>query len=151
MEVLTLLKEIVQKGDCLCKLDLKDVYCQQHLTKLPGIVEGFHGKEIFTNFFVDALSLGPASRIFTKLTKIPIAFIESFNVQLIMYMDDILVMGSSLEKIMMSRDGLIFILQNLELLIYSQKSVLNPSHQIQFLGVETDSLKIIVYLPLQKK
>ena len=66
-------------------------------------------------------------------------------------MDDILVMGSSLEKIMMSRDGLIFILQNLELLIYFQKSVLTPSHQIQFLGVETDSLKIIVYLPLQKK
>ena len=50
------------KGDCshrslLCKLDLKDVYCQQHLTKLPGIVEGFHGEEIFTNFFVGVLCL----------------------------------------------------------------------------------------------
>ena len=64
---------------------------------------------------------------------------------------DILVMGSSLEEIMMSRDTLIFVLQNLGFVINFQKSILNPSHQIQFLGVEIDSLSMIVSLPIQKE
>lgn len=35
--------------------------------------------------------------------KIPIAFMRSFNVRLIIYMDDILVIERSLEEIMMPR------------------------------------------------
>ena len=44
-----------------------------------------------------------------------------------------------------------FVLQNLKFVIDFQKSVLNPSHQIQFLGVEIDSLTMIVSFPLKKK
>ena len=51
----------------------------------------------------------------------------------------------------MSRDTLTFILQDLGFLTDFQKSSLNPSHQIQFLGIETDSLNMIVSLPLQKE
>ena len=59
--------------------------------------------------------------------------------------------GDSLQNIMLSRDTLIFILQNLGFIINFQKSVLNPSHQIQFLSVEIDSLTMIVSFSLQKK
>ena len=52
---------------------------------------------------------------------------------------------------MMSRDTLTFILQGLGFLIDFQKSILNSSHQIQLLRIETDSLNMIVFLPLQKK
>ena len=90
--------------------------------------------------------LGPAPRVFTKLMQIPIALVRSLNVWLI-----ILVMGSSLEEIMMSRDTLIFVLQNLRFAINFNKSVFNPSHQIQFLDAEIDSLTMKVHLPLQKK
>ena len=83
--------------------------------------------------------------------KIPITLVRRLNVRLIIYLNDILVMGSSLEEIMMSRDTLIFVLQNLGFVINFQKSVLNPSHQIQFLGVEIDSFSMIVSLPIQKK
>ena len=73
------------------------------------------------------------------------------NVRLIIYLGDILVMGNSLEETLMSRDTLIFILQNLEFVVNFQKSVLNPSHQIQFLGVEIDSVSMVVSFALQKK
>ena len=59
--------------------------------------------------------------------------------------------GDSLQNIMLSRDTLIFILQNLGFVINFQKSVLNPSHRIQFLSVEIDSLTMIVSFSLQKK
>ena len=73
------------------------------------------------------------------------------NVRLIIYLGDILVMGNSLEETLMSRDTLIFILQNLEFVVNFQKSVLNPSHQIQFLKVEIDSFSMVVSFALQKK
>ena len=63
----------------------------------------------------------------------------------------IIYLGSPQQEIMLSRDALIFVLQNLGFIINFQKSVLNPSHQIQFLSVEIDSLTMIVSPPLQKK
>ena len=92
----------------------------------------------------ELLGLGPAPIIFIKLMKIPITLVRRLSVRLIIYLDDISVMGSSLEEIMMSRDTLIFVLQNLGFVINFQKSVLNPSHQIQFLGEEIDSLSMSV-------
>lgn len=78
---------------------------------------------------------GPAPRIFTKLVKIQIAVMRCLNVRLIIYLDDILVMGRSFEKIMMRRDTMIFMLPNLGFVMNLQKAVLIP-HSIQFPVVE---------------
>lgn len=59
-------------------------------------------------------------------------------------------MGSTIEEIRVSRI-LIFVFQNLGFVIIFQKSVFNPSHQIQFLGVEIDYLSMKVSLLLLKK
>ena len=91
------------------------------------------------------------SRIFTKLMKIPIAFMRCLNVPVTIDRHVVLVMGSSLEEIMISRNTLIFLLLNLGFVVNFQKSILNPFHQIQFLWVEIDSLKMTVSRPLQKK
>ena len=124
---------------------------QLHFSKFPGKYLRFPWQGSLYEFLCLCFGLGPAPRIFTKLIKIPITLVRRLNVRLIIYLDDILVMGSSLEEIMMSRDTLIFVLQNLGFVINFQKSVLNPSHQIQFLGVEIDSLSMIVSLPIQKE
>ena len=109
----------------------------------------FPSRGYLYEFLCLCFGLGPAPRIFTKLMKIPIAFIvKSLSVQLIIYLGDILLMRSSLEEIMKSRDTLTFVLQNLAFVINFQKSVLNLFHQIQFLGVE---ITMIVSLPLQEK
>ena len=52
---------------------------------------------------------------------------------------------------MMARDTLIFTLLHLGFVINLQKSILTPCHQIQFLGVEIDSITMTISLPLQKK
>ena len=148
---LSLLKKLLQKGDFLCKLDLKDAYFAVALHKISRKYLRFPWQGNLYQFLCLCFGLGPAPRIFTKLMKIPITLVRRLNVRLIIYLDDILVMGSSLEEIMMSRDTLIFVLQDLGFVINFQKPVLNPSHQIQFLGIEIDSLSMIVFLPIQKK
>ena len=60
-------------------------------------------------------------------------------------------MVSSTEEITLARDTLIFFLQGLGFLINIQKSVFQPCHVIQFLGIETDSVNMTLGLPQEKK
>ena len=150
MEGLFLLKELLQKGDFLCSLDLEDAYFSVAPHKISRKYLRFPWRGNLYKFLFQCFGLGPAPRIFAKLMKTPIALVRRLNVWLIIYLDNILLMDSSLEEIMMSRDTLIFVFQNLGFVNF-QKSVLNPSHQIQFLGVEIDTLTMIVSLLLQKK
>lgn len=58
--------------------------------------------------------------------------------------------SDSLQEINMARDTLIFLLQHLGFTINMKKSVVEPVHQIQFLGVEVDSLNLKLSLPPEK-
>ena len=60
-------------------------------------------------------------------------------------------MVSSTEEITLARDTLIFFLQGLGFLINIQKSVFQPCHVIQFLGIEIDSVNMTLGLPQKKK
>ena len=81
--------------------------------------------------------LGPAPRIFSKLLKVSIALLRLLNIPLVIYHDDILLMGRTLEGNLMSRDTLIFLLQHLSFVINLKKSVQKPSEQVEFLGLKT--------------
>ena len=54
-----------------------------------------------------SLFIGP--RIFSKLLKVPIALYRRLKIRLLMYLDDVLLMGETLEKHFMSRYLLIFL------------------------------------------
>ena len=66
--------------------------------------------------------------------KIPIAIVQKLNVRLIVYLDDILLMASTVEEILMARDTLIFLFQNLGFLIKVKKSQFHPVQHLEFLG-----------------
>ena len=119
MEGLHCLKYLLEENDFLCKIDLKDVYFSGPLCLSSR-------KDIF--------GLGLAPRIFSKLLKVPIALLRRLNIRLVIYLDGILLMGKTLEEILMSRDKLIFLFQHLGFVINLKKSVLKPSQQIEFLG-----------------
>ena len=82
---------------------------------------------------------GPASRLFSKLFKVPIALLRRLNIGLVIYLEDILLTGRTVEEILMSRDTLIFLLQHLGFVINLKKSVLKPSQQIEFLCLKIDT------------
>ena len=71
-----------------------------------------------------AVGLSPAPRLFTKLLKVPIALLRRINVKIIIYLDDMLLMGASQPELVLGRDTLIFVLQHLGLVINLKKSVL---------------------------
>ena len=55
-------------------------------------------------FLYFCFGLGSAPRIFSKLLKVPMALLRRLNIRLVIYLEDILPMERSLERILMSRD-----------------------------------------------
>ena len=101
-------------------------------------------------FLCLCFGLGLTPRIFRKLLKVPIALLRRVNIRIIIYLDDTLLMGSTLTEILMAKDTLIFLLQHLGFVINLKKPVLHPVKQIEFLGLVTDTEKTTFALSEKK-
>ena len=86
MEGMHLIKDLLQEHDFLIKIDLKDAYFGIPLDKSSRKWEGN-----LYEFLCLCFGRGSASLIFTKLLKIPIAFLRRINVRIIVFLDDMLV------------------------------------------------------------
>lgn len=85
MENLSVLKELLQQDDYMCKIDLKDAYFSVALNQKSRKFLRFQwGQEIYKKFRIFCLcfSLGPAPRVFTKIMKVPNALLRRLNVRL---------------------------------------------------------------------
>ena len=107
----------------------------------------FHWKDLLYEFCCLYFGLSPAPPVFTKLLKVPISLLRKFNVRIVIYLDDMLLMVSSLEDLLVARDTLIFILQHLGFLINVKDSCLEPKSTLEFLGVIVDSGEMTLSLP----
>ena len=110
----------------------------------------FEWKEKLYQFVSLCFGLAPAPLVFINFTKIPLAVIRRFNGRIIIYLNDILIMAGSREELLILRDTLIFLFQNLDVLINFKKSVLDTCHMLEFLGLETDFLNMRVEPPIGK-
>ena len=150
MEGLLLLKEVLQKGDYMCKIDLKDAYFSVPLHTESQKFLRFQWKSQLFHFLCLSFGLGPAPHIFTKLLKTPVALLRKLMVPLI-FLADILIMAASIEELTLARDILKYFFQGLGFAINMKKSVLQPCNFHEFLGVEINSKDMILVLPKEKK
>ena len=79
-----------------------------------------------------------------------VASLRSQGVRLIIYIDDILIIASSIETLNRHKTLAISLLESLGFLINYEKSNLTPSQQIVFLGMLVDSASMQFILPQQK-
>ena len=150
MEGLFLLKEMFFPGDKMCKIDLKQPYFAIPMSVKSRKYVMFQRKGLLYDFCCLCFGLSPAALVLTKLLKVSIFLLRKLNVRIITYLDDLLLMASSLEDLLMAADTLIFILQHLGFLINITKSYLEPTSTLEFLGGIVDSGEIILSLPKEK-
>ena len=70
--------------------------------------------------------------------------------RVIIYLDDLLILGNSMSEMFMARDPVIFLLQHLGFVITLKKCVLDPEQEIEFLGLIVNSQTMILSLPRKR-
>ena len=96
------------------------------------------------------VSLSPAPYILTKFLKVPIAFLCKLETVIIIYLDNILIIGTSVKETLNFRDTVILLLQELNFVINQEKSVIISIQVIEFLSMEIDSKTMTISLPQEK-
>ena len=91
-----------------------------------------------------------APRVFTKLLKSVITFLRTHNIPLLIYLDDILIVGADIITLQEQTNLVLDLLQSLGFIINFEKSVLTPSPTMEFLGLLVDSRTMMFYLPSHK-
>lgn len=94
--------------------------------------------------------LGPAPRVFTKILKPVISFLRQQGLRIVVYHDDILIIGHS--KIAAKRAVTIVVdlLESLGFVIQEEKSVREPSQSLEYIGLVIDT-NTMSFLPPSKK
>ena len=93
------------------------------------------------------LSSGP--RKFTKLTKPPIACLRIEGVIVAIYIDDIIVIGDTFEECLIGAIKTIKLFLKLGFIIHPEKSSLQPSQEITYLGFVLIQRKCWLHLPVK--
>ena len=150
MEGLFCLREILQEGDYMCKMDMKDAYFSILLHQSSRNYVRFSWSGNIYEFFFLRLGLGLVPRIFTKMLKIPVSVLRRINIRMVIHLNNMLVMSQTMAEILMSRGTVIFLLQHLGFVLKLEKSILNPVQEIEFSGVKISSLKMCLSLPHEK-
>jgi hypothetical protein len=150
MEGVPALRQIIEKDDLMCKLDLKDAYVvvpihpasQQYLTfKHQGVVYQYKSM---------AFGLSVAPRVFTKIMRYALEPLRRKGIRFVYYLDDICVLEKTSERMTQVTQLIIKHLTKLGFLINWEKSVLIPSHAQEFLGFVFNTEKMSISVPAQK-
>ena len=147
MEGLYLLKHLVQTGDWMIKIDLKDAYFTVPVSNQHQPLLRFMHGGLRYQFSCLPFGLGPAPRLFTKLLKPVVALLRRLGLRLIIYLDVIIVFNQSQEGIVRDRDSTLWLLQHLGFVINWKKSVLHPAQSMENLGCVISSIEIKLFLP----
>ena len=110
MKGLHYLRYMLQQGDYMCKLDMKNAYFSVPLRRNCRDKVRFQWSGTLYEFLCLCFGLGPAPRIFTKILKVPVSLIRRWNIVIAIYLDGILLLGRSIKEVLIATDTVIFLL-----------------------------------------
>lgn len=114
-----------RKRGFLLKIDLKEAYSVMSISPKHRKRLRFQWDNKIYQYTSLPFGLGEAPRIFTKTLKPVVGLLRRQGVRLIIYLDDILIMAESREKLRSHRDSTLYLLQKLGYVINWKKSILN--------------------------
>ncbi|KAM9994160.1 hypothetical protein ACTFIZ_002975 [Dictyostelium cf. discoideum] len=151
MEGIKNLPSMVKQGYYMVKLDIKKAYLHvlvdpQYRDLFRFVWQGAHYRWKTMPF---GLSTAPC--IFTMLLRPVLRMLRDINVSVIAYLDDLLIVGSTKEECLSNLKKTMELLVKLGFKLNLEKSVLEPTQSITFLGLQIDSLSMKLFVPKEKK
>ena len=134
--------------DCfMAKVDLKDCFWQMPVAKKHQRFLSFHWKGKNYSFRCLPFGLSIAPLIITKLYKPVIAHLQRRGFTVMIYIDDILILGKSKEECHRAVSETLETLSRLGVMVNDRKSSLLPTQVVEYLGFEIDSTQITIKAP----
>jgi hypothetical protein len=150
MENLQTVGQTVREGGWLTKIDLKDAYLAIPVTRAHRKFLRFNwGGETF-EFTCLPFGLSSPPWAFTKCLRPVVAFLRSKGIRLIIYLDDILMAHSSKVKAKEKAQIVISLLESLGFIISIEKSILDPTHSLEYIGLYIHTSPMTFTLPEKK-
>ena len=147
MESFQTANDLIQEVDWMINLNLKEAYHSVPVTPDHQIYHAFFWDGKCYVYCVLPFGLGPAPRRFTKITKPILVHIrQNLVIRCVM----ILIFWKTKSDCLQKAKKVITMLQELGFTISIQKSILEPTQQIEFLGLILDSIQMKVFLPEPK-
>ena len=134
MENLATLKSLINPGDYMINIDLTDAYLSVPIHQESQKFLRFIWQNKAYQFKAMPFGLNVAPRVFTKLLKPVVAWLRGQGIRLIVYLDDILIMASSVELVKQHKQITIRLLESLGFLINYDKSMLIPTQRFNSSG-----------------
>ena len=150
MEGIQTFKSLVKQGDWLVKVDLKDAYFSIPIHQDHRKYLCFQLGERTFQFTCLPFGLTSAPWVFTKTLKPIAALGRELGFRLVIYIDDILLMAESKEMAQEQGSALVFLLQCLGFTINSEKTILQPTQTLEFLGFDVNTSSMELSLPTGK-
>ena len=150
MESIKLVKGLIQEGDWLTKLDLKDAYLTLPVHQAHQKYLRFQWQDQQWQFKVLPFSLNSSPYTFTKLMKPVVALLRRLGIRIILYLDDMLFMAEAESEARGGFNTAVLLLTSLGFIVNMEKSIGSPSQQMEFLDFKVDSRKMTIALPTQK-
>jgi hypothetical protein len=134
MEGVPALRELTEKDDYICKIDLKDAYTVVLIHSHSRQYLTFKNEDKIYQYCSLAFGLNVAPRVFSKLIKYAIEPLREKGIRLV-YLDDICLLSNTKDDLVKTTQLVITHLTSLGFIINEEKSILTPSQIQEFFGV----------------
>ena len=134
----------------MTKLDLKDAYLSVAIHPQSKKFLRFLWQNKAYQFRSLPFGLNIAPSVFTRLMKPVAGFLRKRGIRLVLYLDDMLIIGSTPQETHLFTQMAMNLLESLGFIINKEKSVLTPTRIITFLGFTINSITMLFILPSEK-
>ena len=140
----------VRKGDFLASIDLKDAYFQIPVHTSSRKWPRFVSDGTVHQFRVLCFGLSTSPQVFTRVFAAVLAWAHARGVRLLRYLDDWLVLASTEARVRQHVRDLLSLCNSLGIVLNREKSDLNPSQLLEYLGMTIDTVAARAYPTLPR-
>ena len=150
MEGLEDVRYLIQQGDWMAKIDIKDAYLNVPIHPDHWQFLRFHWKGSLFEFSCLPFGLTSAPRVSTKILKPVVMWLRKQGIRLVIYLDDIIIFGESRAIASSNVEKTTDLLHSLGFCLNEKKCQLEPATSIEYLGVIINSRDLSFSLPEKK-
>ena len=139
MPSITDLQKQLSSPKWLAKIDIEDAYLHIPVKKFFQSFLGIKYKNKFYQYAALPFGLSAAPAIFSGIIGHPIKLARDQGVKCLAYLDDIIIWENTPTECQKSGETLMKLLHNMGFQVHPRKSILNPSQNLTWLGIEWDA------------